>query len=300
MKTCLVLEGGGLRGIYTAGVLDEMLNDKIKIDAIIGVSMGSLIGINYLSNQRERAIRYNLKYCGDKRYMGIRQLFKTGDIVNKEFAYDEIPNKLDKFDYNKFKKSKIKFYITLTNVDEGTAEYKEIKDVKKEIDYIRAGASIPGLSKIVEIDNKKYLDGGIADSIPVQKAIELGYDKIIVVLTRPITYRKKKSSLKTLQSIYKKYPNFKKLISTRNKRYNEQVEEILKLEEDNKVFCIRPSRGIKIKRLETNEAIILKQYNLGKKDYLDNKKDLKKYLKEEKKANNGKNKRNANTRTKKN
>lgn len=279
MKTCLVLEGGGLRGIYTAGVLDEMFKDKIKIDAIIGVSMGALIGINYKSKQPERAIRYNLRYCNDKRYMGFRSFLKTGNIANKEFAYYKIPNELDKFDYDTYKKTKIKMYVTVTNLETGEAEYIEIKDAKDNIEYFRATSSIPGVSKIVEIDGKKYLDGGIADSIPVKKALDLGYDRVIVVLTRPIEYRKKETEMKWLQSRYKKYPKFMKTISKRNKSYNEKVEKIIKLEKEGKVFCIRPSKRVNIKRIEKNERIILEQYNLGKRDYLDSKEELLKFVK---------------------
>ena len=279
MKTCLVLEGGGLRGIYTAGVLDEMFKDKIKIDAIIGVSMGALIGINYKSKQPERAIRYNLRYCNDKRYMGFRSFLKTGNIANKEFAYYKIPNELDKFDYDTYKKTKMKMYVTVTNLETGEAEYIEIKDAKDNIEYFRATSSIPGVSKIVEIDGKKYLDGGIADSIPVKKALDLGYDRVIVVLTRPIEYRKKETEMKWLQSRYKKYPKFMKTISKRNKSYNEKVEKIIKLEKEGKVFCIRPSKRVNIKRIEKNERIILEQYNLGKKDYLDSKEELLKFVK---------------------
>ena len=280
MKTCLVLEGGGLRGIYSAGVLDEMFKDKIKVDAIIGVSMGALIGINYKSKQPERAIRYNLRYCNDKRYIGLRSLLKTGNIANKEFAYYKVPNELDKFDYDTYKKSKMKMYVTVTNLETGEAEYIEVKDAKdNNIEYFRASSSIPGVSRIVEIDSNKYLDGGMADSIPVKKAIELGYDRIIVILTRPIEYRKKDSKMKWLQTRYKKYPKFQKLISTRNKRYNKQVEEILRLEKDNKIFCIRPSKGIKIGRMEKDERTILKQYNLGREDYSNIREELKKYLK---------------------
>ena len=279
MKTCLVLEGGGLRGIYTAGVLDEMFKDKIKIDAIIGVSMGALIGINYKSKQPERAIRYNLRYCNNKRYMGFRSFLKTGNIANKEFAYYKIPNELDKFDYDTYKKTKMKMYVTVTNLETGEAEYIEIKDAKDNIEYFRATSSIPGVSKIVEIDGKKYLDGGIADSIPVKKALDLGYDRVIVVLTRPIEYRKKETEMKWLQSRYKKYPKFMKTISKRNKSYNEKVEKIIKLEKEGKVFCIRPSKRVNIKRIEKNERIILEQYNLGKRDYLDSKEELLKFVK---------------------
>lgn len=278
MKTCLVLEGGALRGIYTAGVLDELIKDKIEIDTIIGVSMGSLIGINYKSNQPNRAIRYNLKYCQNKNYISYSSFIKTGDVVNKKFAYEEIPNSLDPFDYDTYNHSPIKFYCTVTNIETGQAEYIEIKDAKEETEYLRAGASMPGLSKIVEIDNKKYLDGGIADSIPVKKALEMGYDKIIVVLTRPIEYRKKKSKLKFLQSLYKDYPNFQKTIEKRNATYNQTVEEIIKLENDNKIFVIRPSKIVPIKRIEKNKRIIKEQYELGKTDYKSKRDALKKYL----------------------
>ena len=280
MKTCLVLEGGALRGIYTAGVLDELIKDNIKIDAIIGVSMGSLIGINYLSNQPNRALRYNLKYCKDKNYISILSLLKTGDIVNKQLAYYDIPNRLDPFDYQTFNKSKIKFYCTVTNVDTGKAEYIEIKDAKKSVEYLRAGGSMPGVSNIVEINNNKYLDGGIADSIPLRKAISLGYDKIILVLTRPIEYRKKDSKNKILARLYRKYPNFVNTIHNRNSNYNKTVEEIIELEKQNKIFVIRPSRKVNIKRIEHNKDIILEQYNLGVEDYLNRKEALKLYLKE--------------------
>ncbi len=279
MKTCLVLEGGALRGIYTAGVLDELMKEDIKIDAIIGVSMGALVGINYCSRQRGRALRYNLNYCRDKRYIGIRSLIKTGDIVNKEFAYYTLPNELDKFDYKEFNKSKTRFYCTVTNVESGKAEYYEITDSLKQIEYLRAGGSIPGVSKIVSINNKKYLDGGIGDSIPVRKAIELGYDKIIVVTTRPIEYRKSEKMLKILKIKYRKYPNFVKSLESRGRRYNKTVEEIIKLEKKHKIFVIRPSKTVPIKRIEHNPLMIQAQYDLGVSDFQKQLVDLKKYLK---------------------
>ena len=279
MKTCLVLEGGALRGIYTAGVLDTLQKENIVVDTIIGVSMGSICGINYVSNQIGRTLRYNLKYCKDKNYMSYHNLIKTGDIVNNHFAYDTIPNQLDLFDYDAYKCRKTKFLCTVTNIETGEAEYIEIKDPKKEIDYIKAGASMPVVSSIVEIDNKKYLDGGIADSIPVKKAISLGYDKIIVVLTRPITYRKRKSKNKTLQRPYKEYPNLQKALEVRNENYNKTVEEIIKLEEEGKILVIRPTRKVKIKRIEHNPTRIQEQYDLGVEDCKAKIKEVKKYLK---------------------
>ncbi len=284
MKTCLVLEGGALRGIYTAGVLDELIKDDIKIDAIIGVSMGSLIAVNYLSNQPGRAIRYNKEYCNDKRYMGLYPLLKEGNIVSKQFAYYDIPEKLDKFDYETYNKSKIKLYCTVTNVQSGKAEYIEIKDAEKDIEILRAGSSMPGVSKIVEIGSKKYLDGGIADSIPVRKAIELGYDKIIVVETRTKEYRKKNKEIKIMNFKYKKYPKFLKTLQNRNIKYNQEKEEVISLEALGRIFVIRPSRVVPIKRIEKNKKIIQEQYDLGRRDYIISKDELFKYLKKQKKV----------------
>ncbi len=282
MKTCLVLEGGALRGIFTAGVLDELIKDNIKIDAIIGVSMGSLVAVNYISNQPGRAIRYNKKYCKDKRYMGIYPLLKEGNIVSKQFAYYDIPERLDKFDYNTYNKSKIKLYCTVTNLSNGKAEYIEIKDAKKDIEILRAGSSMPGVSKIVKVGKEEYLDGGIADSIPVRKAIEMGFDKIIVVETRPLEYRKKNKIINTLNFMYKKYPKFLSTIQKRNIKYNEEKEEIIELEKLGRIFVVRPSRVVPIKRIEKNPKIIQEQYDLGRRDYIINRDKLFKYLKKKK------------------
>ena len=278
MKTCLVLEGGALRGIYTAGVLDELMKENIKIDTIIGVSMGALIGVNYLSNQPGRALRYNLDYCNDKRYMSLSSLIKTGNLVNKEFAYYKLPEELDKFDYKTYNKSKTKLYCVITNVETGCPEYIEVKDAKKDIEYLRATSAMPAVSKIIEINNKKYLDGGLSDSIPIKYALSKKFDKIIVVTTQPIDYRKKEEKQKLFSFIYRKYPNFVNTINNRGKEYNKTLEEIKKLEKQNKIFVIRPSTKINIKRVEKNPEIIKAQYNLGVKDFKNKLKELKEYL----------------------
>lgn len=278
MKTCLVLEGGALRGIYTAGVLDALQKEKIKIDAIIGVSMGALIGLNYISNQPGRALRYNLKYCHDKNYISIYSLLKTGDIVNKELAYYQIPEQLDKFDYEAFDKSPISLYCTVTNVDTGKAEYIKIQKSKKDTEYLRAGGSMPGVSRIVSIHDKRYLDGGVADSIPVEKALDMGFDRIIVVLTRPLHYYKKLSKQRLLRIMYRRYPNFVKTLEKRNEYYNQTINRILSLEKENKIFVIRPSKKIPIKRIEHNAKRIQEQYDLGSYDFRKSKKKLIEYL----------------------
>lgn len=277
-KICLVLEGGAMRGIYTAGVIDVLLKENIEVDAIIGTSAGALFGVNYVSKQNERALRYNKHYCKRKDYMGFYSFLKTGNIMNKEFCFNKLLYDLDPFDFKTFKNSKVKFYATVTNLETGEAEYKEIKDIEKDMEYLRASGSMPLVSKIVEINNKKYLDGGVADSIPVEKALMMGYDKVIVVTTRPLEYRKKKSSIWPFKIVYKDYPNFINKVNNRYLEYNKEVENIINLEKEEKIFVIRPTKKIKISRLEKNPQIIEEQYRLGYNDTMNKLEALKKYI----------------------
>ena len=279
MKVGLVLEGGAMRGLYTAGVLDVFLDNKdIKIDTIIGVSAGALFGVNYKSRQKGRVLRYNLKYAKDERYMGFKSLVKTGDIVNREFCYDEIPNKLDVFDNDTYKKTPEEFYAVVTNLDTGKPEYIKIDDAQKDLEYLRASGSMPYVSKIVQIDGKKYLDGGTSDSIPVDEMMKMGVDKVIVVLTRPIEYRKKKSSPRVSKWYYKRYPNYIDTLNNRYKMYNSEVEKVISLEKDKKIFVIRPSRKVEIKRIERDTEKLQEMYDLGVEDAKNSLKDLKNYL----------------------
>jgi len=279
MKTILVLEGGAMRGIYTAGVLDVFMENNIKVDCAIGVSAGALFGINYVSNQKGRALRYNKEYANDKRYMGLYSLLTTGNVMNKEFCFDELIYNLDKFDFDTFEKSLIEFYATVTNLESGKAEYIKIKDIEKDIEYLRASGSMPLVSKIVEINGKKYLDGGVADSIPVQKALQMGYDRVIVVLTRPIEYRKKKVNILPYKIMYKKYPEFVQTISNRYINYNNTVEQIIDEENKKNLFVIRPTQTPNIKRLEKNINKIQNVYDLGVKDAKEKLSQLLEYLK---------------------
>lgn len=277
-KIGLVLEGGAMRGMYTAGVVDTFLDEDINVDAIIGVSAGALFGVNYVSKQKGRVLRYNKKYAGDPNYMGVRSFITTGSLVNKEFAYNKLPNELDPFDEETFQKSKTKFYATVTNIENGKAEYILIKDTHKQMDAFRASGSMPFVSEIVEYENNKYLDGALADSIPVKKMQELGYDKIIVVLTQPDGYRKKKHPESIAKMFYKKYPALANAINTRYIHYNETLDYIKELEKENKIFVIRPSKKINIKRVEKDPNKIEAQYNLGVEDTKNILKNLKKYL----------------------
>lgn len=278
-KVGLVLEGGAMRGMYTAGVLDVFLDNNIKIDGIIGVSAGAIVGINYFSKQRGRTIRYNKKYVKDKRYISFSSLIKTGNIINKDFAYYKIPFKLDKFDEKMYQKSKGDFYCTVTNVDTGLAEYIKITNTKKQMEVIRATSAMPFLSKMIKINNQMYLDGALADSIPIKKCMELGFDKIIVVLTRPINYRKKKPIKFFGKIIYRKYPNLVTSMNNRYLNYNKTLKFIEECENKNEIIVIRPSVPIKIKRLEKNPDKLDEVYQLGISDAKKNIKRIKNYIK---------------------
>ena len=279
MKVCLVLEGGAMRGLYTAGILDALVDTDIKIDCIIGVSAGALFGVNYKSKQKGRVLRYNTKYANDKRYMGLHSLITTGNLVNTEFAYHELPTKLDIFDEEEYSKSKTDFYAVITNINTGKAEYKKIINATIQVDELRASGSMPFVSQPVKIDDNYYLDGALADSIPVLKAKEMGYDKVIVVLTRPKEYRKKKRSPLLAKLFYKKYPNLIEAINTRYKQYNNTLDIIEELEDKKDIYVFRPSTDLKIKRVEKDKSKLEAMYNLGLKDFKDNLKSLKKYLK---------------------
>lgn len=266
MKVGLVLEGGAMRGMFTAGVLDIFLDENIHIDGAVTVSAGALFGINLPSKQRGRVLRYNKKYLNDKRYMGLHSLLTTGNIVNRDFAFYELPYTLDPFDQQTFAQSDMDFWVTLTNVETGEAEYFKIQDAFEQMEVLRATSAMPFVSKMVEINGKKYLDGGIADSIPLQKCFDLGYDKVIVVLTRPLEYRKTPSS-KTLFKLF--YPNYPQLVARWAQRYadyNQTVERIIKLNDEQKIFVIRPSESLNISRLEKDPEMIQRMYELGLKD----------------------------------
>ncbi|MDD7544647.1 patatin family protein [Actinobacillus porcinus] len=266
MKTALVLEGGAMRGLFTAGVLDVFLDEHIQVDGMVTVSAGALFGVNFPSQQRGRVLRYNLKYLNDKRYMGLHSLFTTGNIVNRDFAFYELPFTLDPFDQNQFAQSNIDFWVTLTNVETGEAEYIKINDAFAQMEALRATSAMPMVSKMVEVDGQRYLDGGIADSIPLQKTLALGYDKIILVLTRPLDYRKKPSSTFLFKLLYRKFPKLCERWANRYLEYNQAVERVMELEQQGKIFVIRPSVDLNISRLEKNPAKVQAMYDLGVAD----------------------------------
>lgn len=278
MSVGLVLEGGGMRGLYTAGVLDAFLDTGIKVDGVIGVSAGALFGVNFVSGQRGRALRYNKKFISYPNYMGFRSWIKTGNVVNKDFTYYEIPMKLDVFDEEAFEKAGVDFYAVATDIESGKPDYLKIDNVFDQMEAFRASSSLPVVSKIVEYEGKKYLDGGLSDSIPVDFARSLGFDKLIVVLTRPIDYRKKPSSGRIYKLLYRKYPNFVKVASMRYKYYNKAVERVIDLEKRGQLYAIRPSQDLVIGRLEKNPVKFDEIYTIGLQDAREAMDGLKEYL----------------------
>lgn len=278
MKIGLVLEGGGMRTLFTAGVLDAFLDKDIKVDGVVGVSAGALFGVNYISGQKERSVRYNKKYSNEKEYMGFYSWITTGNAVNKDFAFYKIPFKLDKFDEKEFEKAKVDFYVVMTNIETGKTEYVLIKDVFKQMEYFRATSALPFASKIIEIKGKKYLDGGISDSIPIDFCESLGYNKIIVVLTRPENNYKDDKLNFLYKLVYRKYPNLVNRLVNMGKDYEVVLKKIKDLENKEKIFVIRPPEILKIGRLEKNKDKIQKVYDIGLNTGLKEIDNLLKYL----------------------
>lgn len=279
MKMGLVLEGGAKRGIYTAGVLDVFLENGITADCVIGVSAGAIHGCSYVSGQKERSIRYNIKYCNDKRFMSLYSLFTTGDLVGVKFCYHDLPEKLDPFDNEAFEASPMKFYVVCSNLETGKPEYIHCDNLRDKMDYLRASASLPFLSRIVETGGKKFLDGGITDSIPLRASINLGCRKNIVVLTRPEGYRKKPAHNGWLAGlVYHRYPKFAEAIRQRSSMYNQELDFVSEMEKTGTALVLRPSKTVRIGKMEQNPQIVREMYDLGRYDALNNLQRIKAYL----------------------
>lgn len=268
MKTGLVLEGGGMRGIYTAGVLDVFGESGIRFDGVIGVSAGAIHGCSYLSGQFGRSIRYYKKYCGDPRFMSWKSFLTTGDFVGADFCYHELPEKLDVYDNEAFKNCGVPFYVVCTNVETGKAEYIPMTDMNAQIVYLQASASLPYFSRIVEADGKQLLDGGCSDSIPVESFQRMGYERNVLILTQPEGYTKKEELRAFPGLFYRKYPAFVQVLRSRHSRYNQTLAKIRMLERSGKVFVIRPSQALAIGRLENDPEKIQQIYNTGRTDAL--------------------------------
>ena len=280
MKTGLVLEGGAMRGIYTAGVLDVFLEHEIHFDGVIGVSAGALHGCSFVSEQKGRSLRYFKKYRNDKHFMSWWSFLHTGEVVGKQFCYHDIPERLDPFDYEAFAKSDTDFYVTCTNVETGRAEYIKITDMLSQIDAMRASASMPYVSRIVDYKGMKLLDGGCADSIPVEAFFKMGYERLVVVLTREAGFAKKPENAKMAEIRYHKYPEFVQALQNRHVVYNHSLEVLKEMERAGQAFVIQPDKKLDISRMENDIEVIQQVYDLGGKDARIRMKALKDWMKQ--------------------
>lgn len=278
MKTGLVLEGGAMRGMYTAGVLDVFLEEGIQADCVAGVSAGALFGVNYLSAQKGRVIRYNKRFNGDRAYMGILPLLREGNIVSTRYAYEEVPLRLDPFDDEAFRRSGIPFYAVITNVDSGEPEYVQIHSVFEQMDVLRASGSMPMVSRPVEIGGQRYLDGGISDSIPFEWLSRQGCDRLVVILTRDMEYRKAPMSPFLIRLYSRNYPAVAARLRERHILYNRSIDVLKQWESDGKAFVIRPSQPVAVKRIEKDPQKLQTAYDLGVHDARENLEPLRNYL----------------------
>ncbi len=265
-KIALVLEGGGFRGMYTSGVLDAFLKYNVHFPYVIGVSAGAAYGISYVSEQFERNKVVNLKYTADSRYMSWWNFLRKGNLFDWDFVYGEIPNRLVPFDYNTLYNSTTNFMVGVSHVETGKAHYLSSKDMNKQqlLDAITASSSLPLVAKMVEIDNELFMDGGLADSIPIEKALADGNKKAVVILTRNAGYSKKDTRFKWLiKQKYSKYPKLIEMIMSRAKRYNATLDLLQDMESEGKVFIIRPQAQMNVSRIENNPQKLDQLYKVG-------------------------------------
>lgn len=267
MKKGLILEGGAMRGMFTAGVMDVLMEHQIEFDGVIGVSAGAAFGCNYKSGQIGRVLRYNTRFCADKRYGGVESWLKTGNIYNTEFCYGEVPLKHDPFDFAAYDRSLMEFYVVCTDIETGLPVYHRYEGWEDHgFDWIRASASMPVVSETVEIDGQKLLDGGISDSIPVSYFESIGYDRNVVILTRPLGYRKKRSRVTeaVIARKYRQYPELVEAMKRRYRKYNEQVDEIMRKEAAGGLLVIRPKLPLPVGRVEKDPEKLRKAYEIGR------------------------------------
>lgn len=280
MKKGLVMEGGALRGMFTAGVIDVMMENGIEFDGAIGVSAGAAFGCNYKSRQIGRAIRYNKRFCNDKRYSGWGSWIKTGDFFNVDFDYYVVPRTIDIFDTETFENNPMEFYVVATDALSGKSVYKKIeKGDDYDLLWIRASVSMPFLSRVVDIDGGKYSDGGTADSIPLKYFEEIGYDRNIVVLTQPLGFKKEKNKFIPLfKMALRKYPNLVKALETRHEMYNETIEYIGNKEVKGEILVLRPEAPLNIKPDEKDANELERVYQEGRKTALKRIEEIKAFL----------------------
>lgn len=268
MKTGLVLEGGAMRGMFTAGVMDVLMENGVVFDGAIGVSAGAAFGCNYKSGQIGRVIRYNTRFCRDPRYSGLRVLLREGNLFSTGFCYDEVPTKYDIFDFQAFAENPMDFYVVCTDVQTGQPVYHRYEGREDHgFDWIRASASMPVVSRMVQIDGQMLLDGGIADSIPIRYFEGIGYSRNVVVLTQPLGYVKKKNPLIPLMHLqYSRYPAMVQTMARRHLVYNETLRYLRQQEQAGAALVLRPSAPLDIGRAEKDPRKLQSVYEIGRRE----------------------------------
>ena len=266
MKKGLVLEGGAMRGLFTAGIIDVMMEAGIEPDGIIGVSAGAAFGCNYKSRQIGRAIRYNTRFSKDSRYSGVWSLLKTGDYFNAEFGYHIIPRQYDVFDDDAFENNPMEFIVVCTDVETGKPVYQKLTKANYDTyEWIRASASMPLASKIVELEGHKLLDGGVSDSIPLAYAENIGYKRNLVILTQPEGYTKEHNRLMPLMRIgLRRYPQMIEAMDKRHIMYNQQLVYVRQAEEEERCMVIRPDSKIPIGHISHDPEQMRLVYQIGR------------------------------------
>ena len=265
MKRGLVLEGGALRGLFSAGVIDVMMENGIDYDGVIGVSAGSNFGCNYKSRQPGRVIRYNVRFANDPRYMGLRSLITTGNLVGAEFAYHYMPLQLDVFDIATFESDPMEFYLVCTDCLTGEPVYYRMDKVDYDsLEWLRASASMPLVTRPVKVGGRVLLDGGISDSIPLKHFQSMGFDRNVVVLTRPRSYRKEPTKLWPYRLLMRRYPAITQAMARRHEMYNSQLDYVEREEQAGRIFVIAPEQDLPIGRVEMNVEKMNAVYNIGR------------------------------------
>lgn len=276
----LVLEGGALRSVYAAGVLDVFLENDIKFEYVLGVSAGALNAGNYISGQIGRSARVNIDYVDDPRYIGIKHLIQEGSIFNFDFLFGEPSKEWMPYDEKTFMNSQQKYIIGATNCLTGKQDFFERHEYEELVKVLTASSTLPILSKTAYIDGIPYIDGGVANAIPFRKAAEDGYRKIVIILTRPEGYESKENELFNMvfRAYYHKYPHLVKKLCTMSQRYNHLLQQIKKLENENKIYVIRPTTSLKVMRVEKNKDKLRLLYLEGKEDARRKLPDMMKYI----------------------
>ena len=264
-KMGLVLEGGGMRGVFTSGVLDAFMKYDLYFNYVVAVSAGACNGLSYISRQPRRARMSNIDMLVKYDYIGLRHLVTQGCIFDPELLYDRFPNELIPYDYDTYFASPSTFEMVVTNCNTGRAEYLTEKDGDRQrlLDICRASSSLPYVSNVIDVDGQPYLDGGIVDSIPVGRAIDMGYDRNVLVLTRNRGYRNTSKDRKIPKFIYKKYPRLRVALSRRIAEYNHQLDMVEEMEDKGLVDVIRPLRPMDVDRIEKDEKKLEALYEEG-------------------------------------